>query len=75
MIRSSEAWEAAGRSGPLIPPESRGARLAHDSLHVNWIGISIALHYDDSMDSTVERVYSSKEGVISTYSDDVPSAN
>ena len=26
-------------------------------LHVNWVGISVALHYDDSMDSTVERTY------------------
>ena len=29
-----------------------------DSVHVNWVGISVALHIEDSMDSTVERVYS-----------------
>ena len=47
-----EAWEARGRSGPLIPPDYI-AWL--NSLHVNWIGISVGLHYADSMDSTVER--------------------
>ena len=37
-------------------------------MNVNWVGISVALHYDDSMDSTVERVYS---GVITkTFTDD-----
>ncbi len=59
-----EAWEVAGRTGPLIPPEYI-AWLQR--LHVNWIGISVALHYDDSMDSTVERVYSGVD--ISTYAD------
>ena len=29
-----------------------------DNLRVNWVGISVALHVDDSMDSTVERKYS-----------------
>jgi len=50
-----EEWEARGRSGPLIPPDYMA--WLH-SLHVNWVGITIGLHYDDSMDSTVERVYS-----------------
>ena len=60
-----EAWEAAGRTGPLIPPDY----LAWlNSLHVNWIGLSVALHYDDSMDSTVERVYSA-DVEVPTYSD------
>ena len=27
-------------------------------MHVDWIGVSAALHVDDSMDSTVERAYS-----------------
>jgi len=37
-------------------------------MNVNWVGISVALHYKDSMDSTVERVYS---GVITkTFTDD-----
>ena len=60
-----DAWKAAGRTGPLIPPDYM-AWLK--SLHVNWIGISVGLHYDDSMDSTVERVYSGVD--ILTYADD-----
>ena len=61
-----EEWEATGKSGPLIPPDYI-AWL--DSLHVNWIGLSVALHYDDSMDSTVERVYSADVDTA-TFSDD-----
>ena len=60
-------WEAAGRTGPLIPPDYI-AWL--QSLHVNWIGLSVALYYDDSMDSTVERVDSS-DAEVSTFSDAV----
>ena len=60
-----EQWEAAGRTGPLIPLDYI-AWL--QSLHVNWIGLSVALHYDDSMDSTVEPVTSSDVDVP-TYSD------
>ena len=59
-----EAWEAAGRTGPLVPPDYM-AWLQR--LHVNWMGISVGLHYDDSMDSTVERVYSGVD--IPTYAD------
>ena len=61
-----EAWDP--ESGhPLVPPDYIGYLQA---LHVNWVGISVALHYDDSMDSTVERVYS--RGVdIPTFSDEV----
>ena len=60
-------WEAAGRTGPLIPPDY----IAYlKRLHVSWVGLSVALHYDDSMDSTVERVYASDVDV-STFSDDV----
>ena len=62
--RVVEQWEAAGRTGPLIPPDYI-AWLK--SLHVNWIGLSVGLHYDDSMDSTVERVYSGVD--IPTYAD------
>lgn len=36
-------------------------------LNVNWVGISVGLHYDDSMDSTVERVYS--DVMIPTFTD------
>ena len=38
-----------------------------DRIHANWVGISVALHIDSSLDSSVERVYS---GVgIRTFSD------
>ena len=60
-------WEAAGRTGPLIPPDYI-AWLK--SLHVNWVGLSVALYYDDSMDSTVERV-SPSDAEASTFSDTV----
>ena len=45
-------WHRAGEEGPLVP-EDYLAWL--ERLHVNWIGISVALTYDDSMDSSVER--------------------
>ena len=38
-------------------------------LNVDWVGISVGLHYDDSMDSTVEREYSEMMNVP-TFSDD-----
>ena len=45
-------WEDADRSNPLVP----GEYLAWlERLYVNWIGLSVALTYDDSMDSTVDR--------------------
>lgn len=37
-------------------------------LNVNWVGISVALHVDDSMDPSVERVYSGVE--IPTFQDE-----
>ena len=37
-------------------------------LHVNWVGISVSLHYDDSLDSTVERNYS-PDLSVPTFSD------
>lgn len=37
-------------------------------LNVNWVGISVALHYEDSMDSTVERKYSGV--VVPTFTDE-----
>lgn len=60
-------WVAAGRVGVLIPLDYIEWLK---SLHVNWVGLSVALHYDDSMDSTVERVYSSDVGIL-TFSDEV----
>ena len=44
-------WEA-DRTRPLVPPEYIEWL---GGLHVNWLGLSVALTYDDSMDSTVER--------------------
>ncbi|MYD59634.1 MAG: hypothetical protein F4W91_01200 [Gemmatimonadetes bacterium] len=61
-----DQWEAAGRIGTLIPMDYIQWLK---SLHINWIGLSVALHYDDSMDSTVERVYSSNVD-IPTFSDE-----
>ena len=61
-----DKWEAAGRDGALIPADYFEWLKR---LHVNWIGLSVALHYEDSMDSTVERVYSSDVD-IRTFSDE-----
>ena len=61
-----DQWEAAGRIGTLIPLDYIQWLK---SLHINWIGLSVALHYDDSMDSTVERVYASNVD-IPTFSDE-----
>ena len=59
-----EAWEGEV-SEPLVPPDY--VAFLQD-LRVNWVGLSVALHYEDSMDSTVERVYST-EIRIPTFSD------
>ena len=48
------AWDPDATE-PLIPLDY--IQYLED-LHVNWVGISVALHYEDSMDSTVERAYS-----------------
>ena len=40
-----------------------------NNVNTNWIGISIALHIDNSMDSTVERKYTNVD--IPTFTDDV----
>ncbi|MDE0333016.1 MAG: hypothetical protein OXL41_14245, partial [Nitrospinae bacterium] len=58
-------WEASGRSKPLIP-QSYIDWLK--KLHVNLVGFSISLYYEDSMDSTVERLYTGD--TVLTYSDD-----
>ena len=49
-----DAWEGAGGSGRLIPQDYVDWL---NSLYVNWVGISVALPYSDSMDSRVKRVY------------------
>jgi len=40
-----------------------------NKINANWVGISIAIHIDDSMDSTVERKYSNV--TIPTFKDEV----
>ena len=58
------AWQK-NMSEPLVPPDF----VAHlRDLRANWVGISVALHYEDSMDSTVERAYSTGLAVP-TFSD------
>ena len=47
-------WESGGRVGRLIPPDYIEWL---NSLYVNWVGLSVALFYRNSLDSTVERVY------------------
>lgn len=63
---TAERWDPAS-GHPLVPPDYIGHL---QDLRVNWVGISVALHYDDSMDSTVERVYSPRVD-IPTFSDEV----
>lgn len=48
-----------------LPPDY--FEYLHD-LNVNWVGISVALHVQDSMDSAVERTYSGVE--IPTFDDE-----
>ena len=59
-------WEE-DRTAPILPTDY--IQQLKD-LHVNWVGVSVGLHIDDSMDSTVERIYSSAVA-IPTFSDDV----
>ena len=63
-----EAWKARNRRGNLVPQDHIDYLK---SLNVNWVGLSVALHYDDSTDSTVERVYSPVGDNIATFEDDV----
>ena len=64
-MEAVNAWEAAGRSAPLVPSDYI-AWLR--SLHVNQLALQVDLHYDDSMDSTLDRVYGSSD--TNTFSDD-----
>ena len=60
-----DAWRSgANGDDPLVPSDYFDYL---DKLHVNWVGLSVALHYDDSMDSTIERVYSNVE--VPTFTD------
>ena len=56
-------WEA-DPSEPILPPSYLDWL---DRTGIGWVGISVALHIEDSVDSTVEREY---EGVhIRTFTD------
>ena len=60
-----ERWDPDGAE-PLIPRDF----VEHlQSLHADWVGLSVGLHYDDSMDSTVERAYEPWRNVP-TFEDD-----
>ena len=57
-------WEM-DRTQPLVP--LRYVEYLR-SVHVNWVGFSVALHVEHSMDSTLERMYSDVR--VQTFSDD-----
>jgi Glycoside Hydrolase Family 113 len=41
------------------------------SINANWVGVSVALRVEDSMDSSVERAYTGwGQGVVETFTDD-----
>ena len=61
-----QPWEDAGGVGPLIPQEYISWL---DGMHANWVLISVGLHYDDSMDSTVSRE-TSRDRNVPTWRDD-----
>ena len=50
--RVAQPWEDGGQQGRLIPLEFIDWL---QGMHANWILISVGLHYDDSMDSSVSR--------------------
>ncbi len=58
-----ERWED-DRMQPLLPADYM--EYLHD-MHADWVGLSVALHIDDSLDSTVERAHSAR---IPTFSDE-----
>ena len=64
--RTVAAWLEHGKRERLIPSDYLDW-LA--SVHVNWVMLSVSLHYDDSMDSTVERDYST-DRPVPTWPDD-----
>ena len=61
-----EAWEDTGGRGPLIPTEYIDWL---QGLHANWILISVALHVEDSLDSTVSRE-TGRDRNVPTWRDD-----
>ena len=63
-----EEWEQAGDPSKAILPSGYLEYLK--SAHINWVGISVGLHVDDSMDSVVKRKYSSDID-IPTHTDEV----
>ena len=61
-----EQWEQ-DPSKPLLPPDYVEYLK---SAHMNWVGISVGLHVDDSMDSVVKRKYS-PDLATPTFTDEV----
>ena len=59
-------WEASGESGDILPPDFVEWLK---SLHVNWVGLSVALYFEDSLDSTVERAPGGGEEIPESFSD------
>ena len=60
-----DAWNENEQRGRLVPSDYIEYLRR---LRADWVGLSVALHYDDSMDSTVERVYGDVS--IPTFTDD-----
>ena len=61
----AEGWENVGGAGPLIPLE-----YIHwlEGLHVNWLLLSVSLHYEDSLDSTVS-LETGHDRIVPTFKD------
>ena len=64
--RVVQAWEDAAGDGSLIPSEYVGWLR---EMHANWILISVALHYEDSLDSTISRE-TGRDRNVPTWRDD-----
>jgi hypothetical protein len=51
-----------------VDPPSEDYLAFLSRIHANWVGISVSLHIDSSLDSTVDRVYQGTQ--IPTFTDD-----
>ncbi len=61
-----QAWEDGGSEGRILP---QGYVDWLQGMHADWILISVALHYEDSMDSTVSRE-TGRDRNVPTWRDD-----
>ena len=59
-------WRGSAKRQPLVPA---GFFEWLDGLHVNWVMLSVSIHYNDSLDSTVRRD-SSEDLDVPTFADD-----